>query len=318
MRVFGFVLILCVGLFTVESHAAEQRFVSIGTGGLTGVYYPAGGAICRFLNKDRSGHGVRCLVEATGGSLDNLAGLESGELAFGIVQSDVQANAYLGQARWKDTAFRTLRAVFSIHAEPVTMLAREGSNIHGLGDLTGKKVNIGNPGSGQYATWEIMESEGLVARKELAEVTELKSSAVGQALCDGRIDSYFWLVGHPSALTQETISSCDARLVPIAGEAVDNLLLKYPYYRKAKIPAGMYNNEDDINTFGVGAIVVTTDNIPEDVVYTVVKTVFENIDNFRRLHPAFGQLDEQEMIRDSLIAPLHPGALKYYMERGWL
>lgn len=317
MSKIGIILFVSLSIIAAECRAAEQRFVSIGTGGLTGVYYPAGGAICRLVNRLRSGHGVRCLVEATGGSVDNLSGLASGELAFGIVQSDVQANAYLGRARWQGAAFQSLRAVFSIHAEPVTMLARKDANIHGLSDLAGKRVNIGNPGSGQLATWEIMESEGLVSRKKLATATELKSSEVGQALCGGSIDSYFWLVGHPSALTQETISSCDAQLVSIAGSPIDNLLSKYPYYRKAKIPAGMYNNAEDIETFGVGAIFVTTADMPEEAVYTVVKAVFEGIDDFRKLHPAFALLDEQEMIRDSLIAPLHPGAVKYYKERGW-
>ncbi len=298
--------------------AAEQQFISIGTGGVTGVYYPTGGAICRLVNKDRKEHGIRCSVESTGGSVYNINTLEAGELEFGVAQSDVQANAYEGKAQWDGKPFEKLRAVFSVHPEPVTMLAGKDSGISGIEDLKGKKVNIGNPGSGQYATWEVMEKEGLISRDDLALAAELKSAEVGQALCDGKIDSYFWLIGHPSALVQETISTCDAQLVDVKGPAVDALLEKYPFYRKAIIPAGMYNNDKDIETFGVGATFVSSTDVPDEVVYTLVKGVFENFDDFKKLHPAFANLKESEMIKDSLTAPLHPGAVKYYKERGWM
>jgi len=299
--------------------SAQQKFISIGTGGVTGVYYPTGGAICRLVNKNRKEHGIRCSAESTGGSIYNINTVRAGELEFGVAQSDWQYHAYNGTSKFKDAGpFKDLRAVFSVHPEPVTIIARDGTDIHNITDLKGKALNIGNPGSGTRGTWEVIEDALGWKREDLKVAAELKSAETGQALCDGKIEAYFWLVGHPSALTQETLSSCKAHLVNATGPEIDKLVADNPYYRKATIPAGMYNNNEDINTFGVGATFVTSAKVPDDVVYTVVKAVFENFDQFKKLHPAFANLKESEMIRDSLSAPLHEGAIKYYKERGWI
>lgn len=299
--------------------AQEQEFISIGTGGVTGVYYPTGGAICRMVNKDRKEHGIRCSVESTGGSVYNVNTIRAGELEFGVAQSDVQYNAFNGAADFEEQgAFENLRAVFSVHPEPVTILARADASITNVTDLKGKKVNIGNPGSGSRATWEVVEETLGWSRDDLQLAAELKSAETGAALCDGKIDAYSWLVGHPSALTQETMSTCDANLVNVTDPTIDKLVEDNSYYRKATIPAGMYNNEEDINTFGVAATFVTSADVSEEAVYVVVKAVFENIDDFRKLHPAFANLKEEEMVGEAISAPLHPGAEKYYKERGWM
>ncbi len=315
---------LAAGAFLIgglaAADAAEQRFISIGTGGVTGVYYPTGGAICRLVNKYRKDTGIRCSVESTGGSIYNINTVRAGELEFGVAQSDWQYHSYNGTSEFADQgAFKGLRAVFSVHPEPVTVLVRGDAGIKNVTDLKGKRVNIGNPGSGTRGTWEVMEAALGWKREDLKLASELKSAETGQALCDNKIDAYFWLVGHPSALTQETLSSCDAKLSNVMGPAIDKLVADNPYYRKATIPAGMYSGQDeDVVTFGVGATFVSSADVPEDVVYTVVKAVFENIDDFRKLHPAFANLKEEEMIRDGLSAPLHDGAIKYYKERGWM
>jgi TRAP transporter TAXI family solute receptor len=299
--------------------SAQQKFISIGTGGVTGVYYPTGGAICRLVNKDRKEHGIRCSAESTGGSIYNINTIRAGELEFGVAQSDWQYHAYNGTSKFKDAgAFKDLRAVFSVHPEPVTILARSDAGIKNITDLKGKAVNIGNPGSGTRGTWDVIEQALGWKREDLKVAAELKSAETGQALCDGKIQAYFWLVGHPSALTQETLSSCEAVLVNATGDAIDKLVADNSYYRTATIPAGMYNNKEDVTTFGVGATFVSSAQVPEDVVYTVVKAVFENFDQFKKLHPAFANLNEKEMISDSLSAPLHAGAQKYYKEKGWI
>ncbi len=299
--------------------AQEQRYISIGTGGVTGVYYPTGGAICRLVNKTYKETGIRCSAESTGGSIYNINTIRSGELDFGIAQSDWQYHAYNGTSKFAEKGpFKELRAVFSVHPEPVTIIARDDSGIQNITDLKGKRVNIGNPGSGTLGTWEVIEKTMGWKRSDLALAAQMKSSETGAALCDNKIDAYFWLVGHPSALTQETLASCPAHLVNAWSPEIEKLVADTPYYRKAVIPAGMYNNKEDITTFGVGATFVTRADVPEDVVYTVVKAVFENFDQFKKLHPAFANLDPQQMIRDSLSAPLHPGAVKYYKEKGWM
>ncbi len=298
---------------------AAQKFVSIGTGGVTGVYYPTGGAICRLVNKGRKKHGIRCSAESTGGSIYNINTVRAGELEFGVAQSDWQYHAYHGSSKFKDKgAFKDLRAVFSVHPEPVTIIASDKSGIKNITDLKGMRVNIGNPGSGTRGTWEVMEGALGWKRSDLKLAAGMKSAETGQAVCDDKIDAYFWLVGHPSALTQESLATCPAHLVHATGSAVDKLVADNPYYRKATIPAGMYNNKTDINTFGVGATFVTSAKVPDDVVYTLVKAVFDNFDQFKKLHPAFANLKPEEMIKDSLSAPLHAGAVKYYKEKGWM
>ncbi|MDA1308724.1 MAG: TAXI family TRAP transporter solute-binding subunit [Proteobacteria bacterium] len=300
------------------AQAAEQQFVSIGTGGVTGVYYPTGGAICRLVNKQRKEHGIRCSAESTGGSIYNINTIRAGELEFGVAQSDWQYHAYNGTSKFQDKgAFKKLRAVFSVHPEPVTIIARDDSGINNITDFKGKRINIGNPGSGTLGTYEVIEKAMGWSRGDLKLAAQMKSAETGQAMCDGKIDGYFWLVGHPSALTQESIASCATHLVNAVSPEISKLIADNAYYRVAKIPAVMYNNKEDITTFGVGATFVTSADVPDKVVYTVVKAVFENFDSFKKLHPAFANLNEKEMISDSLSAPLHPGALKYYKERGW-
>ena len=311
--------LLAASLSSGSALAAGQQFISIGTGGVTGVYYPTGGAICRLVNKNRKEHGIRCSAESTGGSIYNINTIRAGELEFGVAQSDWQYHAYNGTSKFADKGkFEKLRAVFSVHPEPVTVIARDGSGIKQLTDAKGKRLNIGNPGSGTRGTWEVIEEALGWSRSDLKLAAEMKSAETGQAVCDGKIDAYFWLVGHPSALTQESLATCDAHLVDVKGSAIDKLVSDNSYYRTATIPAGMYNNDRDIQTFGVGATFVSSADVPDEVVYTVVKAVFENFADFKKLHPAFANLKETEMITDSLSAPLHPGAAKYYKERGWM
>jgi hypothetical protein len=298
---------------------AAQQFVSIGTGGVTGVYYPTGGAICRLVNKDRKVHGIRCSAESTGGSIYNINTIRAGELEFGVAQSDWQYHAYHGSSSFEDAGpFKELRAVFSVHPEPVTVIASDESGIKNISDVKGKRMNIGNPGSGTRGTWEVMENAMGWERGDLKLAAEMKSAETGQAVCDGKIDAYFWLVGHPSALTQESLATCDAHLVNVTGPAIDKLVADNPFYRKAVIPAGMYNNAEDIQTFGVAATFVSSSEVSDEVVYTIVKAVFDNFEDFKKLHPAFANLTEKEMITEGLSAPLHNGAIKYYKERGWM
>ncbi|MGB1110989.1 MAG: TAXI family TRAP transporter solute-binding subunit [Gammaproteobacteria bacterium] len=311
--------VMAVGL-SAPAMAADQTFVSIGTGGVTGVYYPTGGAICRLVNKGRKEHGVRCSVESTGGSVYNINAIRAGELDMGIAQSDWQYHAYNGTSKFEDKGpFEDLRAVFSVHPEPMTIVARKDAGIKNVKDLKGKRFNVGNPGSGTRASWDVLAAALGMSNDDLKLASELKSSEMGQALCDNKIDAYSILVGHPGGLIKETTTTCDANLVTVDGPEVAKLIADNSFYRKATIPGGMYRgNPDDTTTYGVGATFVSSASVPENVIYQVVKAVFDNFDRFKKLHPAFANLKEKEMIKDSLSAPLHPGAAKYYKERGWM
>jgi uncharacterized protein len=301
--------------------ARADSFVTIGTGGVTGVYYPAGGAICRLVNKGRKEQGTRCSVEATGGSIYNIDTLRQGELDMAIVQSDVQYKAWKGQGEefQGQGPFDDLRSVFSLHAEPFTVVARDDSGIHTFDDLKGKRVNVGNPGSGQRSTMEVVMQRKGWTMADFKLASELKSAEQADALAADKIDAMVFTVGHPSGSIQEATATTDAHLVPVTGPAIDGLLKDFPYYTRAVIPGGLYRGTpDDVETFGVRATFVTSARLPDDVVYRVVKAVFENFDEFRKLHPAFANLNKEEMVTQALSAPLHPGAEKYYKEAGLL
>ncbi len=297
---------------------AETTFVTIGTGGVTGVYYPTGGAIARLVNKGRKTHGIRASVESTGGSVYNLNTIRAGELDLGVAQSDWQYHAYNGTSKFaKKGPNKELRAVFSVHPEPFTVVARKDSGIKNFMDLKGKRVNIGNPGSGQRGTMEVVMKALGWTKSDFKLASELKSAEQSSALCDNKIDAMVFTVGHPSGSIKEATTSCDAVMVTVDGKAVDKLVSDNDYYRTATIPGGMYRGTDtDTKTFGVGATFVTSTKVPEKVIYEIVKAVFENFDQFKKLHPAFKNLKKEEMIKDGLSAPLHKGAIKYYKEAG--
>ncbi len=312
-------IIAVAGLAIAAAPAyAEDTFISIGTGGVTGVYYPTGGAICRMMAKTRAETHIRCAVESTGGSVYNVNAVRSGELEFGVAQSDVQYKAFHGEGSFADQgANPDLRSVFSIHAEPFTVVARTDAGIANFDDLKGKRVNVGNPGSGQRDTMEVLMGALGWSMDDFALASELQAAEQSQALCDNNIDAMVYTVGHPSGSIQEATTACDATLVNVTGEAVDKLVAERPYYRHATIPGGMYRgNPNDVQTFGVGATLVTSAKVPDEVVYSLVKSIFSDLDAFRSLHPAFAHLDAQQMANDGLSAPLHPGAEKYFREVG--
>jgi len=314
---------LAVGFAAVAplpAAAQQQKFITIGTGGVTGVYYPAGGAICRLVNRDRAKHGLRCSVESTGGSVANVNLLKSGEIEFGVAQSDIQFNATKGEGQFqKDGAMGDLRAVFALHPEPFTVVARKEANITKFEDFKGKRFNVGNPGSGTLSSMnELLAAMGW-KMSDFSLASELRPDEHGPALCDGKIDGFFYAVGHPSANIQDPTTICGAKLVSLSGPAVDKLVKDKPYYAMATIPGGMYpNNPNPTTTYGVQATVVSSAKVPADVVYTVVKTVFDNLDEFKKLHPALANLKPEDMVKSGLSAPLHEGAARYYKEKGWI
>jgi len=302
-----------------SAQAQEYQYISIGTGGITGVYYPTGGAICRLLNKNKKEHGIRCSVESTGGSIFNLNAIKNGELDFGVTQSDWQYHAYQGTSTFKDIgANKKLRAVFSVHSEPFTVVARSDANARNFNELKDKRVNIGNPGSGQRATIDVLLNKMGWTLENFKLTAELKASEHSRALCDNKIDAFVYTVGHPNSSIKEASTACDITLVNVQGEAVDQLINENPYYAQAIIPADMYNgNSEDVTTFGVKATIVSSSDVSEKVVYTLVKSVFDNFDAFKQLHSAFGHLTPQQMLQGNS-APFHAGAEKFYKEKGWL
>lgn len=300
--------------------AAQETFVTIGTGGQTGVYYVVGQSVCRLVNRGGDAHNIKCTAPSTGGSIANLNAIRAGDQTMGVSQSDWQYHAYKGSSKFEDQgANEKLRAVFSVHPEPFTVVARADSGIKTFDDLKGKRVNVGNPGSGQRGTMEVVMAKKGWTMDDFKLASELKSAEQSAALCDNNIDAMVFTVGHPSGSIQEATTSCDSVIVEVSGPEIDALVKENPYYATATIPGGMYRGTDaDTQTFGVLATFVSSADVPDEVVYQVVKSVFDNFDRFQKLHPAFAHLKPEDMVKNGLSAPLHPGAAKYYKEKGWL
>lgn len=310
---------------TASVSAAE--FISIGTGGPTGVYFVVGNSVCRMVHKEaaegrKSGrkHGLRCAAPSTGGSNYNIGQIKEGELQFGVAQSDWQFHAYNGSSKWEGNQYGDLRAVFSVHPEPFQLIAGKDSGISSWDDLKGKVVNIGNPGSGQRGTMEVLMAARGMSVDDFKQATELTSSEQVNALCDGKVDAIAYTVGVPNGAIGQAIDGCGASFVNLDSAAEQKLVNDNPYYAFANIPAGTFykSQSSDATTFGVMATFVSSASVSDDVVYEVVRAVFENLDDFKKLHPAFTNLDPKQMISNGLSAPLHDGAVKYYKEQGWM
>ncbi len=299
-----------------ESAQAEE-FVTIGTGGITGVYYPVGGAICRLVNKGRKEHGVRCTVESTGASVFNVNAIRSGDLSMGIVQSDTQYHAYNGGEQFEKAGpDKNLRALFSLQSEAFTLVARDDAKIKSFDDLPGKRMNLGDPGSGNRNTLELLMKEYGWTPATYKLATDLKPAEMAGALCDNKIDAYVYVVGHPNGSIKEAATTCNSHVVPVSGPKVETFMKKFPFYPEAVIPGGMYKGTDkDVQTFGPRATLLTSANLPDETAYQITKAVFANLEEFKKLHPALASLTPQEMLEGNSV-PYHPGAVKYFKEAG--
>jgi len=309
-------VILLILLISCNSNKVE--FVSIGTGSVTGVYYPAGGAISRMVNNNIQEYNLKVTVESTGGSVYNINAVLNNDIDFGIAQSDRQYQAYFGEKEWQESGRQmNLRSVFSLHPESISLIASEESEIIRISDLKGKRVNLGNPGSGQLQnSLDVITAAGLSLEEIIPEY--VKAIEAPGLLQDERIDAFFYTVGHPNGNIKEATSGrIKTRIVSITEKDVSGLIEKYPYYAGAVIPVDFYPNSlnnEDIETIGVKATLITSIDVPENIVYAITKEVFEKLDEFKELHPAFKVLTMENML-EGLTAPLHPGALKYYAEK---
>ena len=303
--------------------AMKRQFITIGTGGPTGVYFVVGNTICRLVHKEAAEgrkkgrkHGIRCSAPSSAGSTYNIGQIAAGEFDFGVAQSDWQHHAYNGTSD-KVTKFNKLRAVFSVHPEPYHIIVGKGSGIDSWAGLKGKRFNIGNPGSGQRGTTEVLMKGYGTKTGDFKLATELTSSEQSKALCDGKIDAYGYTVGVPNAGVSVATDGCGARIINLAGAVEKKLVSQNPYYAFATIPKGTYKTTSaDVTTFGVMATFVTSADVSDQVVYEVTRAAIENIADFRKLHPAFRNLDPKRMMTDGLSAPLHNGAAKYFKEKG--
>jgi TRAP transporter TAXI family solute receptor len=319
-RLVSIIVIASMALGIGVARPIQAEEIAIGTASRAGVYFQVGQAICRLLNAETAQHGVVCKAPPTDGSIDNLRQIRAAKRQLGIVQSDWQYHAVNGTGTFEAVGSDTdLRALFSVHGESFTVVARRDAGIESLDDLKGKRVNIGNPGSGQRATLEVLMAAKGWDKNVFSLANELSASEQSLALCHDRVQAMVYVVGHPNASVAQAVNLCDALIVPVTGPVVDRLLAENPYYARTQVPGGAYKgNPKPVGTFGVKATVVASTRLSPDTAYLLVKTVFENLDDFKKQHPAFANLEAADMIKDGLSAPLHDGALRYYREKGWL
>ncbi|HJM82126.1 MAG TPA: TAXI family TRAP transporter solute-binding subunit [Nitrospinota bacterium] len=316
-KVFVALVAIISIVLLAETALAKRIFVTIGSGSVTGVYYPTAGAISKIVNKGKKDHGIRATVESTGGSAYNVNAMAIKELDMAIVQSDVGYRAYNGIGDFKGKQVKKLRSVFSIHPEPFHIVASDKSGIRTFRDLKGKRVNIGNPGSGQRSTSEVLFGVTPFGVNDM-KVESLKASEAPDFLRDGRIDAYFYTVGIGSANIMDVASSHKVNIISVGDLVIEKLTKGRPYFVAVDIPGNVYpGNPNPIRTFAVKATLLTTTDVSDVVVYNVVKMVFENFEEFKKTHPALSILTPDQMMQ-GLSAPFHPGAVKYYKERGWI
>ncbi|WP_217351076.1 TAXI family TRAP transporter solute-binding subunit [Thalassospira marina] len=306
----AFVAVALIAPALLGHAQAGQGDIAIGTGGVTGIYYPAGGAICEMVNRESQATDLRCFTESTAGSIANIRALRDGSLDFAIVQSDWVYHAYHGTSVFaSDGPFDGLRVVFELHSEPFTLVARKGSGITGFEDLKGKKVNIGLPGSGQRSTMDVVMKAYGMDYDALGGTTELSETGMAKAICNGEIDAMVYTVGHPAAAISDVANNCEVELVNVEGPAIDKLVSENGFYQKVSIPADLYEGTGSaVNSFGVRAVLVTTAKEPAGTVNRLTTDVLGHFADFARLHDSFSVLKPEDMINDHL-APIHEGAL---------
>ncbi|MFC1617143.1 TAXI family TRAP transporter solute-binding subunit [Candidatus Margulisiibacteriota bacterium] len=313
------ILLLFLSTIFILTLKPKKQFIAIGTGSITGLYYPTGGALSSIINKNSSKHKLRVLVESTNGSVYNINAIMHGDLALGIVQADRQFQAYNGLAEWKMIGpQKKLRSILSIYPEAVTLVCTQQSGIKSVKDLIGTKVNLGNWGSGHLQnSKDILKAFDITVDSFQAAYVKAKSAP--DLLKNNKIDAFFYTIGHPNNNIKEaTKGKVKMRIIDISGPKITKLLAEHAYYSKARIPINYYPkvvNKKDVKTIGVKATFVTSTDVNNRIIYMITKEIFENLNEFKKLHQAYDNLSKQDMLK-GLSAPIHKGALKYYKEAG--
>ena len=302
---------------TTPTRAAPYE-LAVATGGVTGIYYQFGAAICRLLRDHPPGRPVDCVTQGSGGSVANLQNLREGRVPVALAQSDSTFDAATGAGGFaRQGADPKLRALFSPLTEAFMVLTRLRDWAPSLADLRGLRLNIGAPASGSEATFrELLTARGW-STSDFAHLTGLRTSLQATALCSGQVDAISFVAANPVPVMQEATFACRARFVPLDQAFARALIDTFPYYVEAEIPGGLYpNNPDPVPTIGVRAILVASADTPDDVVYWITRTVFEQLAQLRTLHLAFADITAKDMLDQCVFAPVHAGAARYFREVG--
>jgi TRAP transporter TAXI family solute receptor len=295
---------------------AQQKAISIATGGTGGVYYPIGGGLANLLSKTIPN--LQATAEVTGGSVDNLKLINSGQSELAFVMSDAALDALNGEDKFKGTKVpvRTLMVLYPNQMHVVTI---EGTGIDKLADLKGKRVSTGSPGSAtEVMAFRVIEAAGLDKDKDMKR-ERLGAAESVNAIKDRKIDAFFWVGGLPTAAVTDLAATPGVKMKLIDHtEVVDKMNAKYGnLYAASTIKAGVYpaQDKDNKNTV-VWNILVANANMPDDMAYAVVKTIVEKKADLVAVHQEAKSFSLDNQIKTNSSVPWHPGAVKYFTEQG--
>jgi hypothetical protein len=309
-----FLVLLVVLVFSSLGFAAEERLI-IGTGGLAGTYYPLGSAIAAVITEFVDG--ASCNSQTSAAGVENARLLKLGDIDFGLVQTSAAYQAVHGEKVFKGDQIKDLRGLAILYPQPMQIVVAEESDIYTFEDLLGKRVGIGAPASGEEVTFkEVIGVAGHTIEDYKPHYISLAEQA--SAFKDRNIDMMWIVGGIPISAILDVASVRDVRFVPIDGALKEAIIKEYPYHAPGLIPAGTYPGQDeDIETLASPAYLVTTSRLSEDLVYNVLSALFDNLDVLQRAHAQGKNVTLEGALVGSPI-PLHPGAEKYYKEKGIL
>jgi len=316
MHRFFQIIGLLVSLLLIASgaSAADQTSYTLGTGGEQGCYYAVGKALARLASQK---HGLRLKAESTSGSVANINSVLNGQMTFGIAQSDRALQAISGKAEWAKSGPRNdLRAICGLYNETVMLVASGPSGIKECRDLRGKRVAIGAPGSGiRQNSMDALNSCHLTT-KDLALAAPLNAEEASQKLQAGQLDGFFYTAGHPNQVIGNAAKGrVKVKLIGFPDVCRDKQFCYVKAWAPLDIYPGLLNKGYELPTCGVKAVLVTSAKTPEKVVYQIAELIGQNIDALKRMHPSLRRLELYKLVED-LHAPLHPGAIRYYKEKG--
>lgn len=299
---------------TAKTDGAPKQLI-IGTGSMSGVYYPIGGAIATIINEKVQG--VSATIQSTAGGVENLRLLKQKEIDVGMVGTSTAFYAYDGIEVFKDEKIDTIRGLAVLYPQPVQIVVAKDSPVQSFHDLVGKKVGVGPPASGDEAVFrELMSVAGYTY--DDFEPQYISFSEQSSAFKDRQLDAMTFTAGVPTSGILDVASVKDVRLIPLDGELRENLLKKFPYYTKGIIPKGTYPGQDtDVETIIMPAYLVCSSDLSDEHVYAMLSALYENLDELAKAHAQGKNITLEGALQGSSI-PLHPGAEKFYREKGLL
>lgn len=311
---------LALATVVAGSALAQQRvFFGIATGGTGGTYYPLGGMLAQLISNKVTvdGKKMAATAEAAGASVGNAQLLGKREIESAFVAADILDAAYNGKSQFDKAALKNLRALGALYPETVQLVVRADSGINSVRDLKGKSISSGSPGSGQYQlVTDLLKAYGLT-RNDVKEDLSSFAQAMDK-IKDGNLHATLITAGVPVAAITDFAQSHALKVLPLAGPELAQLLKEQPYYTRVQLPANTYKGQTAaVDTLAVMAVWATHEAVPENVAYEVTKSLYENVAIMGQVHVQGKNITLNNATAVGT-APLHPGAVRYYREKGVL